>query len=103
MTSFINALPGAISQGMIWGIMAIGLYITYRVLEVSDLTVDGSFCTGGCACVMLMIAGCNVWVAMLGAFVAGMLILAFFHDLRQDHLSAFSKSVFSLQCKRKNA
>ena len=73
MTSFINALPGAVSQGLIWGIMAIGLYITYRVLEVSDLTVDGAFCTGGCACVMLMIAGCNVWVAMLGAFLAGML------------------------------
>ena len=82
MTSFINALPGAISQGLIWGIMAIGLYITYRVLEVSDLTVDGSFCTGGCACVMLMMAGCNVWVAMLGAFIAGMLtglVTGFFH------------------------
>ena len=82
MTSFINALPGAISQGLIWGIMAIGLYITYRILEVSDLTVDGSFCTGGCACVMLMIAGCNVWVAMLGAFLAGMLtglVTGFFH------------------------
>ena len=82
MTSFINALPGAVSQGLIWGIMAIGLYITYRVLEVSDLTVDGSFCTGGCACVMLLIAGCNVWVAMLGAFAAGMLtglVTGFFH------------------------
>jgi putative ABC transport system permease protein len=82
MTSFINALPGAISQGMIWGIMAIGLYITYRVLEVSDLTVDGSFCTGGCTCVMLMLAGYNVWIAMLGAFVAGMLtglVTGFFH------------------------
>ena len=82
MTSFINALPGAISQGLIWGIMAIGLYITYRVLEVSDLTVDGSFCTGGCACVMLMIGGCNVWVALLGAFIAGMLtglVTGFFH------------------------
>lgn len=82
MTSFINALPGAISQGLIWGIMAIGLYITYRVLEVSDLTVDGSFCTGGCTCVVLMIAGCNVWVAMLGAFLAGMLTglaTGFFH------------------------
>ena len=82
MTSFINALPGAVSQGLIWGIMAIGLYITYRVLEVSDLTVDGSFCTGGCTCVMLMIAGCNVWVAMIGAFIAGMLtglVTGFFH------------------------
>lgn len=82
MTSFINALPGAISQGLIWGIMAIGLYITYRVLEVSDLTVDGSFCTGGCVCVMLMLGGCNVWVAMLGAMLAGMvtgLATGFFH------------------------
>lgn len=82
MTSFINALPGAVSQGLIWGIMAIGLYITYRVLEVSDLTVDGSFCTGGCVCVMLMIGGCNVWVAMLGAMLAGMatgLATGFFH------------------------
>jgi putative ABC transport system permease protein len=78
----MNALPGAISQGLIWGIMAIGLYITYRVLEVSDLTVDGSFCTGGCVCVMAMIAGCNVWVAMLLAFLAGMatgLVTGFFH------------------------
>ncbi len=82
MTSLINALPGAVAQGLIWGIMAIGLYITYRVLEVSDLTVDGSFCTGGCVCVMLMIAGCNVWVATLGAFIAGMatgLVTGFFH------------------------
>ena len=44
MTSFVNALPGAITQGLIWGIMAIGLYLTYQVLELSDLTVDGSFC-----------------------------------------------------------
>ena len=82
MTSFINALPGAVSQGMIWGIMAVGLYITFRVLEVSDLTVDGSFCTGGCVCVMMILAGCNVWVAMLGAFLAGMLTglaTGFFH------------------------
>ena len=82
MTSFINALPGAVSQGLIWGIMAVGLYITYRVLEVSDLTVDGSFCTGGCVCVMMILAGCNVWVAMLGAFLAGMLTglaTGFFH------------------------
>ena len=73
MGSFLNALPGALSQGMIWGIMAIGVYITYKVLDLSDLTVDGSFCTGGAACVMLMLAGYNVWVAMLGAMLAGML------------------------------
>nr|MBQ8244238.1 ABC transporter permease [Oscillospiraceae bacterium] len=73
MTGFINALPGAVSQGLIWGIMAIGLYITYRILEVSDLTVDGSFCTGGAVCVTLMVAGWNVWAAMLAAMLAGML------------------------------
>ena len=73
MSNFINALPGAISQGLIWGIMAIGLYITYRLLEVSDLTVDGSFCTGGAVCVTLIVAGCNVWVAMLIAMLVGAL------------------------------
>ena len=82
MTSFINALPGAATQGMIWGVMAIGLYITYKLLEMSDLTVDGSFCTGGAVCVMMMLAGHNVWVAMLGAMLAGMLaglVTGFFH------------------------
>ena len=82
MSSFVNALPGAMSQGMIWGIMAIGLYITYKLLEISDLTVDGSFCTGGAVCVMLMIGGYNVWIAMLGAMLAGMLaglVTGFFH------------------------
>jgi len=82
MTSFINALPGAVTQGMIWGVMAIGLYITYKLLEVSDLTVDGSFCTGGAVCVMMMLAGYNVWVSMLAAMAAGMLaglVTGFFH------------------------
>ena len=73
MTSFINALPGALSQGLIWGIMAIGLYITYRLLDIADLTVDGSFCTGGAVCVMLILGGCNVWVALFVALLAGMI------------------------------
>lgn len=73
MSSLINALPGALAQGLIWGIMAIGLYITYKVLDLSDLTVDGSFCTGGAVCAMMLVAGHNVWVAMLVAFLAGML------------------------------
>lgn len=80
--SFTNALPGAVSQGLIWGIMAIGLYITYKLLELSDLTVDGSFCTGGAVCVMMMLAGANVWVAMLVATLAGMAagaVTGFFH------------------------
>ena len=73
MTSFLNALPGAISQGLIWGVMAIGLYITYRLLDIADLTVDGSFCTGGAVGVMLILGGCNVWIALLAAMIVGML------------------------------
>ena len=68
-----NAMPGALSQGVIWGLMAIGLYITYKVLEVSDLTVDGSIATGGCVAAVLITSGCNVWLALLIAFLAGML------------------------------
>ena len=82
MISLINALPSALAQGLIWGIMAIGLYITYRVLDVADLTVDGSFCTGGAVCVMLILAGFNPAVAMLAAFVVGMgtgFVTGFFH------------------------
>lgn len=73
MSNFFNALPGAVSQGMIWGIMAIGVYITYRLLELSDLTVDGSFCTGGAVCAMLLVTGQPLWFAILMAFIAGML------------------------------
>ena len=82
MTSFFNALPGAVAQGLIWGIMAIGVYITYKILDASDLTVDGSFCTGGAVCAMLITAGCDVWIAMLAAAAAGMLaglVTGFFH------------------------
>ena len=71
--NLINALPGAAAQGLIWGIMAIGVYLTYRILDVADLTVDGTMCTGGAVCIMMMLNGCNVWVAMLAATGAGML------------------------------
>ncbi len=73
ITSLLNALPGAVAQGLIWGVMAIGVYITYKVLDLADLTVDGSMATGGAVCVMLMLGGCNVWLALLCAIVAGML------------------------------
>ncbi len=73
ITAFIKAMPGAASQGLIWGIMAIGLYITYKILELSDLTVDGSFCTGGAVCALMMYKGFSVWVAMPTAFLAGAL------------------------------
>lgn len=75
--SFFNALlssmPGAVAQGLVWGIMAIGVYITYKILDIADLTVDGSICTGGAVCVVLTLNGCPVWLAMLAALIAGML------------------------------
>ena len=73
MLNFINALPGAISQGLIWGIMAIGVYITYKILDIADLTVDGSFCTGAAVFVVLYTGGTNLWIAMLASLLAGML------------------------------
>lgn len=73
ISQLFNALPGSISQGLIWGIMAIGVYLTYRILDVADLTVDGSFATGGAVAVMLILNGCNLWLAMLVAFIAGLL------------------------------
>ena len=66
-------MPGAIAQGMIWGVMAIGVYITFRILDVADLTVDGSIATGGAVAVMLIRAGFNPWIALLCAFLSGML------------------------------
>ena len=71
--TLINALPGAAAQGLIWGIMAIGVYLTFRILDVADLTVDGTMCTGGAVCVMMLMSGHSVWVSMLAATGAGML------------------------------
>lgn len=82
ISSLISALPGATAQGLIWGIMAIGVYLTYKVLDFSDLTVDGTMATGGAVCVMLMINGTNLWVALLCSVLAGMaagLVTGIFH------------------------
>ena len=73
LTSLVNSMPGAVAQGLIWGIMAIGVYITYRVLDVADLTVDGSLGTGGAVCVVLVLNGMPVGVALVAATLAGML------------------------------
>lgn len=73
IVTFLNAMPGAVAQGMIWGIMAIGVYITYKVLDIADLSVDGSICTGGAVCAMMMLSGYSATAAMLAAVVAGML------------------------------
>ncbi|HHX71965.1 MAG TPA: ABC transporter permease [Clostridiales bacterium] len=66
-------LPGAVAQGLIWGIMAIGVYITFRILDIADLTVDGSFCTGGAVCVMLIVNGYDLFTALMVSFIVGML------------------------------
>ena len=73
IVSLLNALPGAVAQGLIWGIMAIGVYITFRILDIADLTVDGTLCTGGAVCIMMMQSGHNVWVSLLVALIAGLL------------------------------
>ena len=72
LQSLLNSLPGAVGQGLMWGIMAIGVYVTYRLLDVADLTVDGSLATGGALCVLLTLNGMNVWLAVFFAMLAGM-------------------------------
>lgn len=69
----LSAFPGAIAQGLIWGIMAIGVYITFKILDIADLTVDGSICTGAAVCTVLVTKGVNVYLALLAAVVAGLL------------------------------
>lgn len=78
----LSSLPGAVAQGLIWGIMAVGVFLTFRILDIADLTVDGTLCTGGAICAVLMINGVNVWVALLCAVIAGALcgaVTGFFH------------------------
>lgn len=71
--AFFNALPGAVAQGLIWGLMAIGVYISYKILDIADLTVDGSICTGGCVCAVMIALGVPAWLSILLAFIAGAL------------------------------
>lgn len=82
--SFISGLPGAVAQGIIWGIMAIGVFVTYKVLDIADLTVDGSICTGAAVCTMMVINGVNVWIALICSVLAGMLaglVTGLFHTI----------------------
>ena len=74
VSALFNAMPGAIAQGLIWGIMAIGVYITFRILDIADLSVDGTMCTGAAVCIMLMQKGYHVAAAMAIATLAGMLV-----------------------------
>ncbi|MBR2293784.1 MAG: ABC transporter permease [Clostridia bacterium] len=74
MFTYFTSLPPAIAQGIIWGIMAIGVYLTYKILDMADLTVDGSICTGMAVCTVLIVkAGTPTWVGILCAMLAGML------------------------------
>lgn len=73
IVTLFNALPGACAQGLIWGIMAIGVYVTYKILDLADLTVDGTMCTGGAVCIMLMLNGHSVGFSLFCAFLAGLL------------------------------
>ena len=73
MMSLLNAMPGAIAQGLIWGIMAIGVYITYKVLDIADLSVDGTMCTGGAVCIAMLMNDKPMWFALLMAVMAGVL------------------------------
>lgn len=74
ISSLLGAMPGAMAQGLIWGIMAIGVFITFRIMDIADLSVDGTMCTGAAVCIMMMQGGANVWVALLVATLAGMLV-----------------------------
>lgn len=71
--AFLNALPGAVAEGLIWGLMAIGVYISYKILDIADLTVDGSICTGGCVCAVLIAGGVPAWLSVIIAFLVGAL------------------------------
>ena len=71
--TLLGTFPSGIAQGMIWGFMALGVYITFRMLDIADLTVDGSFTTGGAVAVMLITSGVNPWLALIAAFIAGLL------------------------------
>ena len=73
LLKLVKNLPGGIAQGLIWGIMALGIYITFRLLDVADLTVDGSFTTGGAVTVVLILAGWPAWAALVVATLAGLL------------------------------
>lgn len=71
--SFLYAMPGAVAEGLIWGLMAIGVYLSYKILDIADLTVDGSICTGACVCAVLLGRGLPVWLCIIAGFFAGAL------------------------------
>ena len=82
--NYLASIPPAVAQGIIWGIMAIGVYITYKILDIADLTVDGSICTGAAVCAVMIVNDMPMWLAILAAILAGMLaglLTGLFHTL----------------------
>lgn len=84
LSSLLSAIPGAVGQGILWGVMALGVYTTYRLLNISDLTVDGSFATGGCVAAVCLVSGVNPILSLFIALVVGMMagaITGFLHTV----------------------
>ncbi len=82
--SFLSALPGNIAQGIIWGLMGLGVFLTFKLLNFADLSVDGSFATGGAVTAVMLINGCPVWATIIVAILAGLaagLVTGFLHTL----------------------
>lgn len=73
ITALLNALPNGVAQGLIWGIMGIGVYITYKILDIADLSVDGTMVLGGAVCITMLLKGQPMWLALLVAVISGML------------------------------
>ena len=115
--NLLNSMPGAIAQGIIWGIMALGVYITFRILDVADLSVDGTFATGGAVTVMLRLAGMPIWACLLVAVLAGVIagtITGFLHTklgipailagiLTQLGLYSINLRIMDMSAKRKTS
>ena len=87
--NWLGSLPGAGAQGIVWGLMAIGVFVTYKILDIADLTVDGSMVTGAAVCAVLVTAGVNVWVALLVAVIVGMLAGVYSSVLLSGQIWAF--------------
>lgn len=83
-TALLSVMPGAVAEGLIWGIMGIGVYITYKIMDIADLSVDGTMGLGGAVCTMMLLSGKPMWMCLLVSLLAGMLAglaTGFFHTV----------------------
>ena len=93
--NLLSRMPSACAQGILWGLMALGVYITFRVLDIADLSVDGTFATGGAVTVMLIIGGCPAGLALLVAILAGVAAAAYHgHEGQPDRQPEKVRHVF---------